>query len=703
MQLVAVAVAFACRERLQRAYDGFHSTDTGTTHVHGTVTLMMLVAPRQRNTTCCGPVIATYRERLQRAYEGFHSTDAAGTTHALEYTDLDGPNVPVPGGYQHLAEVLAAEAEVQGVNFTMNCPVQKILWQRLDGKVAIQLPAAAAAFSSCSSAATTAPDGQVSAAVAGAEITLRLFDAVVFTGSLGVLKAQAGQLFDPPLPAAKAAAIQQLHIGQVEKLFVEWPAAAAAAAGDAAAAPVQPTAAAAAGGGGSIGQQRLQAPQHSSTLAPRHPATSVAAVAGPRKPKTQLHDFSIEAPAVGDAYKAATASCEAQGCDSATAAADVKQANSSNSSSRFTTYCLLWPSKEELWTRQWLAQQQQQQQCSLTQVLAPDVPVSDPVYVDCFGVNTNNNSGGSSSSRTAAPSITPQQQQQQAGALPTWLLGLHSWRYGDGPEWIKPPHIDSSSSSIWQQQQQGSPERCAVVWVTGRAAAQLQQLSDAQVLQHLQQLLDTFPAIPRPELTHQAGPEGSREGPDSAQADALAGPGSSTDSVQEAQGVAAAQAGPEGSPEGPDSAPAGPDVDLAVLLSSGSISSTEQAQARPEEGATGPDSVTIAQASSSLAGCRLLRSSWTTSEQFLGSYSYPRPAASGETAEVLAQPLYAADAATPAQATSIHSVDGQQQQQCALVCFAGEATSRQYMGTVHGAFMSGEREAERLLAQWGLA
>lgn len=45
---------------------------------------------------CC--IVAATRERLQRAYDGFHCSDVAGLAHITEYADLDGPNIPVPGG-----------------------------------------------------------------------------------------------------------------------------------------------------------------------------------------------------------------------------------------------------------------------------------------------------------------------------------------------------------------------------------------------------------------------------------------------------------------------------------------------------------------------------------------------------------------------------------------------------------------------------
>lgn len=43
-------------------------------------------------------MVVCCRERLQRAYDGFHSFDCAGLAHITEYQDLDGPNIPVPGG-----------------------------------------------------------------------------------------------------------------------------------------------------------------------------------------------------------------------------------------------------------------------------------------------------------------------------------------------------------------------------------------------------------------------------------------------------------------------------------------------------------------------------------------------------------------------------------------------------------------------------
>lgn len=130
--------------------------------------------------------------------------------------------------------------------------------------------------------------------------------------------------------------------------------------------------------------------------------------------------------------------------------------------------------------------------------------------------------------------------------------------------------------------------------------------------------------------------------------------------------------------------------DLELLLQ------TYPAIPRPADGNTDTNTTT------SLQHCKLLRSTWTSSPYTRGSYSYPSAQAEGGSADALAAPLTAADAGVTDGAGDAGSavVDGSKQK--VLVCFAGEATSRIHMGTVHGAFNSGVREANRLLSAWGL-
>ena len=76
---------------------------------------------------------------------------------------------------------------------------------------------------------------------------------------------------------------------------------------------------------------------------------------------------------------------------------------------------------------------------------------------------------------------------------------------------------------------------------------------------------------------------------------------------------------------------------------------------------------------SSLPAPRASRAThWSTDPYSLGSYSYIHKSAKPSDMEALAQPV------------------------AGRVLFAGEATYFDYLGTVHGAMMSGMREAERL-------
>eukprot|EP00775_Hariotina_reticulata_P013153 gene13153-13283_t len=136
------------------------------------------------------------KERLQRAYEGYASTDTAGIIHALQYEDLEGGNIPVPGGYQNLANQLAAEAAAAGVAIHCRSPITKITWDRDDGRVGLLLASQA---SETVLAHDSSPLDEPNL-VAQVDVEYS-FDAVIVTVSLGVLKSQGlSGLFEPPLP-----------------------------------------------------------------------------------------------------------------------------------------------------------------------------------------------------------------------------------------------------------------------------------------------------------------------------------------------------------------------------------------------------------------------------------------------------------------------------------------------------------------------
>ena len=83
-------------------------------------------------------------------------------------------------------------------------------------------------------------------------------------------------------------------------------------------------------------------------------------------------------------------------------------------------------------------------------------------------------------------------------------------------------------------------------------------------------------------------------------------------------------------------------------------------------------------------GFSVLRTRWGTDPLFLGSYSYPSAASRLEDISALGAPCTVGSETTGGGAP--------------VLCFAGEATSRLHFGTTAGAYLSGEREAQRLLA-----
>ncbi|KAG2591168.1 hypothetical protein PVAP13_5NG439300 [Panicum virgatum] len=88
---------------------------------------------------------------------------------------------------------------------------------------------------------------------------------------------------------------------------------------------------------------------------------------------------------------------------------------------------------------------------------------------------------------------------------------------------------------------------------------------------------------------------------------------------------------------------------------------------------------------------RVKRSGWATDPLFLGSYSYVAVGSSGEDLDRMAKPLPRGPAAADGRAGPPPPP---------RVLFAGEATHRTHYSTTHAAYLTGVREAERLLQHY---
>nr|XP_004661545.1 spermine oxidase isoform X4 [Jaculus jaculus] len=112
---------------------------------------------------------------------------------------------------------------------------------------------------------------------------------------------------------------------------------------------------------------------------------------------------------------------------------------------------------------------------------------------------------------------------------------------------------------------------------------------------------------------------------------------------------------------------------------------------------------------------RILRSAWGSNPYFRGSYSYTQVGSSGADVEKLAKPLPYTESSKTAHGSSTkqqpgHLLPSKCPEQSLdpsrgsikpmQVLFSGEATHRKYYSTTHGALLSGQREAARLIEMY---
>jgi spermine oxidase len=147
-----------------------------------------------------------WREQLQRAIDGCDTTNDVEATARSLYTEFGESEIhaPIPCGYQKLAESLAISSSSQlpssgqrPLNIKLNHEVELIEWGD-----------------------DTSEDSSVSITCTnGARFQA---SAVIFTASLGVLKQRHQEMFIPNLPERKVQAINNLKIGVVDKIIIDF-------------------------------------------------------------------------------------------------------------------------------------------------------------------------------------------------------------------------------------------------------------------------------------------------------------------------------------------------------------------------------------------------------------------------------------------------------------------------------------------------
>ncbi|XP_017867253.1 PREDICTED: spermine oxidase-like [Drosophila arizonae] len=143
-------------------------------------------------------------QKFENSVEASDSLEEVSGRGYLDYWECEGDILLnwKDKGFVELLRLLTRSRELQtssdlGVleqRVLFNRAVKKILWNRNDSRVELQLS-----------------NGECC-----------LADHVIVTVSLGVLKEQHLQMFDPQLPVAKQRAIQGLAFGTVNKIFVEF-------------------------------------------------------------------------------------------------------------------------------------------------------------------------------------------------------------------------------------------------------------------------------------------------------------------------------------------------------------------------------------------------------------------------------------------------------------------------------------------------
>ena len=160
----------------------------------------------------------------QRTDNGCKSADELSLYSWGQYLEYEGDQaVVLKYGYDTIVKLLLAEIPNQC--FHINTVVKRIQWTMSDA-FAPKIPNESTRGTSETRRPADQPRGPVET-MAPVSIALSngeklTADYVIFTGSVGVLKADGFSMFDPALPSDKQAVIERMGFGTVNKIYLEY-------------------------------------------------------------------------------------------------------------------------------------------------------------------------------------------------------------------------------------------------------------------------------------------------------------------------------------------------------------------------------------------------------------------------------------------------------------------------------------------------
>ncbi|KAG1657727.1 hypothetical protein FOA52_011989 [Chlamydomonas sp. UWO 241] len=387
-----------------------------------------------------------FREKQQCSFDGFYTPDDVSTIFPWEFQTLDGPNMPVPGGLQSIAQSLSTPLEIR-----FEHRVSSIEWG--SGGVCI-----------------TCGNGVVLEA-----------DAVLVTTSIGVLQAEHHTMFQPPLPEWKRSALYAVRLGVADKIFVEFDVD-----------PVEYTAATEAAEAAlltSDSDDATASPPKTEYEDPwnigRRGATDAEAAnttsAQVTAPVTCTSSSGDGSATTTGGTKRGLQSLGTYGkeagrrsVDGSIAAAKAKRDARKRRHKRkeIRTFALMWP-------------------------------VPQPALLGTAGLEASKALLPAGLPHDTAAPGSP------LAALPAWLRGIHSIRFNPGPDFIEASEAEkfnraqaqagTGSGPLLREEVQGPPKTAgAVLWIAGDTALQMERLSDEEVARGIEQLLATFPSVRLP-------------------------------------------------------------------------------------------------------------------------------------------------------------------------------------------------------------